>query len=436
MNCPICKNDDWKNVDEFRDKPSGMSLCNGCGFLSYPANWKSEEELKEYYRAEYRKPPSVQNLYTGHRKLHFHGAFLKEVFSVWEQTGVTKPVIGEVGSAYGLFLNWVKDQFPEADLNGTELTKSYRRNAFHEFGLNLTEDFDFSKKYDLIASYKVAEHQFDVDKYLRKYVEALKPDGILYISVPTWFGRLCNFGAPGFSLEYYYHPNHINVWTRQLFETLLKKVGAKIIKYDGAMYDDTYLCVRDDELMKEEPKYEDPAQMLERLKAIQIAAKAFDLTKYDAAIEAWPDFPEAHVNRYEHRRKEFHDAGFEAITELVIDFGRKACPGSPEINYLAGDIYMRYGQMKKAIEAFELMLMARPANPPTIHRLSQCHRLMGEEYFKQGEHIEGLKATAKARNLMKYLRAVSMADEGVAVSQIYEDNAKLPTPFELAQAKN
>ena len=432
MKCCICGTDDWKNVDEFRDKPAGMAMCNGCGFISYPAQWKSEEDLKEFYRKDYRKPPTIQNLHTGQRKLHFHNAFLKEIFKVWAETGKEAPVVGEIGAAFGMFLNFVRDQFPKADLNGTELTKSFRRNAYHEFGLNLTEELDLTKKYDLISSYKVAEHQCDIDKYLRQYVEALKPDGVLYISVPTWLGRLNNFGAPGFTLEYYYHPNHINVWTRKLFETLLKKVGAKIVKYDGSMYDDTYLCVRDDELMKEEPVYEDPTEILKRLTRVKKAGDAFAASRYDEAIEAWPDFPDAHAHRYETRRAEFHKLGFDGIKKEVFDVALKCCPGSPEIYYLIGDVSWRYERFHDAVLAFEQMLILRPANTSALHNLAKCHRSIGLAAFVQGEIGKGFQGTAKARNIMKYLREVSAADEVEAVNRIYDDNAKLPTPFEVA----
>ena len=58
MRCIVCDSTDkWKNVDEFRLKPSGMCVCENCGFVSYPSRWKSEDEIKKHYRT--RRPISV-----------------------------------------------------------------------------------------------------------------------------------------------------------------------------------------------------------------------------------------------------------------------------------------------------------------------------------------------------------------------------------------
>ena len=196
MRCIICDKSEWENVDQFRQKKQGMSICKSCGFISYPAKWQEKEKVIEFYRKEYRNPPTDQNLYQGQRKIHYHQEFLAEpVLQKWHKEGKKDPVIFEVGAAYGLVLAWFKNMrdpsgvpfFPSADLNGSELTKSFKRNAYHEFGLDLKDDFDDTKKYDLIMSYKVAEHMLDVDLEILRYKKSLKPDGKLYISVPTWF---------------------------------------------------------------------------------------------------------------------------------------------------------------------------------------------------------------------------------------------------------
>ena len=93
MNCVICGSNDWTNVDEYRFKPSGMSICNTCSFVSYPVKWKTEEEIKEHYRTDYRNPPTSGNLYSGQRKLHFHNVFLKPLFDEWKKEGRIEPEV-------------------------------------------------------------------------------------------------------------------------------------------------------------------------------------------------------------------------------------------------------------------------------------------------------------------------------------------------------
>ena len=193
MRCPACNGTEWKNVDQYRVKPEGMSACQNCFFVSYPKKYKTEEEIKEYYRKEYRQPPTAANLFSGERKLYYHEVILKPLIEEWKAQGLTKPVVGEVGSAIGMFLNWMKIKMPEAEIHGTELTTSFRRVAFHEFGIQLNEEFDFTRRYDLVVSYHVLEHQLDPDIMLARYAHTLSERGVMYLSTPVWFREATNF---------------------------------------------------------------------------------------------------------------------------------------------------------------------------------------------------------------------------------------------------
>lgn len=433
MRCVICDHDQWENVDQYRLAPKGMSICKYCGFVSYPDKYKSDEEIKAYYRKSYRNPPNYNNACTTQRKLHIHAAFLKELLDDLAKNN-PKPVFCEIGAAYGVVLNWLRGQFPNGEFHGTELTLSYRRNAYHEYGLNLTEDFDKSKQYDLIISFKVAEHQLDVDKKLREYVECLKPNGKIYISVPTWFNRLCNFGSGGFDLEYYFHPDHINAWSRKLFKTLLKKVGLKIIKEDHWMYDDTFLCERDDSLMNESMEYENPDEVKKWLEAINKSAKSYMANEFDSAVKHWPDFPDAWMRRYELNRAKLHKdphgqlpVAFKNIWDEFVKPAMDACPESTEIVRLAADICMRYDQFGEAIKWLNFGLDKRPNMAGFLTALSHCLRQIA---LREEDEKEKIRLITEARDCMRYVRDTDLQSKPEAISWIYQDNANIPTPFE------
>jgi SAM-dependent methyltransferase len=428
MRCPICSTEggNWENVDEFRHKPEGMSLCNVCGFVTYPDRVKKGEELKEFYREEYRDVPTVQNIYSGQRKLHYHGNFLRPLFDRWKLEK-KKPVVGEIGSAFGMFLDWFRKIYPGAQVFGTELTLSYRRVAKHFYGLDLAEDFDTSRKYDLICSYKVAEHMPDFDRELVKYREALAPGGHLYISVPCWFDIMHNFGAGGFSIEYYYHPNHINVWTRRVFEGLLARAGFEIVQQDHSMYDDTYLCKVNLEKQKEEPVYEDPKMVREALTRIKQASLAFDSSEFDRAVELWPNFPDAHVGRYETLRAKLHKAGWEAIQKDVIDRALEACPGNPALFVLAADLAMRYGKWQLAMDYLGKELELRPNDPQGLTLLGTCFRQMADATDDPADKV---RFRTEARDVMKYLKTTSQQCQPEAITWELNDCAAIPLPSE------
>jgi tetratricopeptide (TPR) repeat protein len=425
MTCINCGDTKWKNVDEYRLKKAGMAICESCGFVSYPDKWQSYDAIKKHYRGSYRQPPTSNNLYTGQRKLHFHNKFLSTVFDKWQKEGNDSPQIFEVGAAYGMVLDWLKNKYPKASVTGTEWTTSYKRVCKHEFDIDLVDDFDDTKKHDLIISYKVAEHQLDVDKELRKYALSLSEKGVLYISVPTWFDSMNNFGLGGFDLEYYYDPNHINVWTREIFENILARAGLKVIQKDYVIYDSTYLCVRDDSLMNTPVHHELVADIEIRMKNIKSAFDFMNDSNYDEAIKTYPDYPTAWITKAEFIRsklfKEYSEKNWPQIKDY-IEAMLKACPTSVDCVVTAADLCMRAERWQDAIKFAELGLSLKPENPSNLSQLINVMREMAlrsddkkvkEHYFKQ------------ARDIARHLRIVSAQHDREALDMIYTFDAQL-----------
>lgn len=423
MVCTNCGSDHWENIDNVRLKPSGMSICTSCGFCSYPDKWKTPEEIKKHYRSDYRSPPTHNNIFAGERKNNFHYAFLNDLFNEWKEKGITKPKICEVGAAFGFALNWFKSVFPEAEIYGTELTTSFRRNAAHEFGIILTEDIDTSIKYDLIMSYKVLEHQLDPHLELDKYRGCLAKDGRFYISVPTWFNSLYNFGASGFDLEYYYEPNHVNVWTTKMFEGMLESHGFKITKNDQIIYASTYLCEVDESLVGTLPRVEDPAVIKEQMAKIKQAYMSVLDGNHAGAIKIWPDYPQAWISEIEMNRKDMKDLGWDGFRNKWIEPFIAACPNSPDALLTATDFAMRAEAFPEAIKYCERALKAKPENPSSLHQMCNIMR----ELAIREKTIQGkLHYFDQARQVAKHLRATSSQHFREATDLIYFFNSKLP----------
>lgn len=409
-----------------------MSICMGCGFVSYPKRYKSEDEIVKYYRTQYRKKPSVEHLFTGTRKLNYHEAFLREYFEAWKVNKKTKPVVADIGAAFGLFLRWVKLNFPEAEVGGTELTTGFRRVAFHEFGIALSEKFDASKKYDMIASYKVAEHQMDADQKLIQYKECLKEDGLLYISVPTWFDVLSNFGVEGFNLDEYYNPNHINVWSRKLFETMLKKCGLRVIKFNNTMYSETYMCIRDDSLMKGPFIYEDPNDIINRMKLIKQAWSLARESKYEEAIKTYPKYPQAYFGLWETTRSKAHQQNDEVTYKLLFEKYVKpyidACPQDPDCLRLAADIAMRYDEFAEAVSLLHKAIMMRPNASNYLINMAQCYRQM---YLREHDPKIKYKLIRESNSIYRHIMQVDPQHKNEVTRWIYANEAEIPIPNEL-----
>lgn len=432
MICPNCESNDWKNVDEYRFKPTddkghavGMSICNNCGFTSYPSKYKSKEEIIAHYRKEYRKPPTVMNMFTGQRKNHFHYAFLKDHIENWQKSEKEVNIV-EIGAAFGMSLNMFQQLLPKANIEGTELTNSYKNVCKQEFGIELKDDFDESKQYDLIMSYKVLEHQLDPHLELARYAKALKPNGFLYISVPTWFNSLVNFGLEGFELEYYYDPNHINMWTREMFESMLARAGLEIVKFDGLMYGETYLCKQTTKEIPHIVFKEEPGDILARLKAIKEAYLAYIEQDYAGAIALYPDFPQAHISLLEMSRKELSDFGWAEFKARRITPMLETCKTSVEAMICATDFMMRMKKYDEAVEMTKKTLKLKPNNPASLFQAGICFEQLAIHEKKPKEKMNYL---LKAKELYFHLMNVSEQNKHEAISKIYFINSQIPSEF-------
>lgn len=430
MKCFNCGSENWENVDQYRYKDTdkkgkkiNMSICRDCAAISYPDRWMSKEEIYAHYKKDYRPAPNVNNLFTGLRKNHFHAAFLKDLFEQWQKDKKESPVICDIGTAYGMSLGLFKTLFPKADINGTELTETMKRVSYHEFGFKLTDEIDETKKYDMIMSYKVLEHQLDPMQELQKYSKLLKEDGVLYISVPTWFNIMCNFGLDGFDLEYYYDPNHINVWTKEMFENILLRSGFEIIKEDHQIYGDTYLCKPSAKHKDLAPLIHNIGEIKNKLDKIKTAFLRFTEYQYDEAIDIYPEYPQAWIAKLEMNRKLIAEKGFATFHDLFIKPMLAACPNSPECVICATDFAMRAGEFDIAINYGNKALEMKPNNPVT---LGQFMNLFKELALNSSNEKEKITYFKKAKEFAVHLSNVSLQNRDEAISHIYLLNSLIP----------
>jgi SAM-dependent methyltransferase len=412
-----------------------MCVCEGCGFISYPDKWKAKEEIFAHYRDAYRQPPTHFNVYAGARKNNYHLAFLHQTFEEWKARGLKNPKILEVGAAFGFTLQWLKQLFPEATIHGTELTASYRKVAYYEFGVQLDEDIDDTEKYDLIVSYKVLEHQLDPDLELLRYQKMLTKDGVFYLSVPTWLDSMINFGLGGFDLEYYYDLNHINVWTRPIIEGMLHHCGFEVIKKNYETYSATYLLKANDNLLGTGPTKEDVSVILEKLKSVKEAFMQNSEGQFTEAIKTWPNYPHAWTQLLEMNRKKIAELGWLEFKKQFILPMLEACveSGAADAYDLAADFALRAGAFEESIRYCEQSLASRPENPAALHRMTN---LMREMALKAKDAREKSHYFGQALEVARHLRTTSPQHFKEATDLIYLYMSHLPLPMAPKKAKS
>ena len=347
-NCPICKESNWHDLDYMRDQkfwyvndwlledePVKFKICKECGFVTY--DYRDMERLTKHYDEE-RQVMSDKNIVTCNRKNIYHDKFLMELF---KSAPLHEKKILDVGCAQGSFLDYIADRYicTHGNLYGTEWSKAFRDWGKYEYGLNITKDIDESVTYDFISYYHVLEHTQNPDEVLKKAREILSDDGLLYISVPVWFDLLDEpSGSSVGSFETYYHLNHIDVFSKQSFQNLLKTQGFEIIKENDFIYGYTVLCKKCEpstDIVKE--KYQDIVKILETQKE---AIKLCKSGKLDEAIELYPKYPDAYIQKSLTKdvMKEFQ------LQYDVIKKGLEQCPRNTKLKVRMAQLHFQWDE--------------------------------------------------------------------------------------------
>ena len=126
----------------------------------------------------------------------------------------------EVGSGSGFFLKQLKN----AGINATGLElNSHAVKEGQSKGLNIINQLldehvkENNGKYDVVCSYQVLEHIYDVRGYFENALRALKPGGKIIIGVPN--------NNPFIFKHDIYHtlnlpPHHAGLWNKQTFQNI------------------------------------------------------------------------------------------------------------------------------------------------------------------------------------------------------------------------
>lgn len=297
MNCPICKKDNFENLDHLRDhsywydkglrydEPVGFKICKNCGFCCYD----HVKGLDEIYDNQ-RKFIAADNIVTCNRKAMYHRKFLEgHIKPDWKAL--------DIGCAQGYLLNLYHEVFglSKQKLYGTEFSSSCRNYAQNVYGIETGPEKPEGLKsyFDFVSYYHVLEHIQEPDKELEEIRNLLADDGLLYISVPVWFNCLEEAsGAICADFENLFHVNHLNVFSVQSLKNLLSVSGFEIIKIETQVYGYTILCKKAE---KGKYKKEDWKQQLEIIEKQKKAIESFQQKKFAEAVEIYPNYPDAYI---------------------------------------------------------------------------------------------------------------------------------------------
>ena len=237
--CVVCE-----GHGPFRDKYPDIHIveCPACGHIFLDREL-SDSDIQDLYSPGYFKGENLshsnqekdQNVlhsdYEKDRHIHQKNFKIRAAEILRHSQGGK---LLEIGSAYGYFLDLIKENF---DATGFEICPEAAAFARDKLGLNVyNEDFlqtEVKDQFDVVCMYDVIEHLKEPDVYIEKISRITRPGGFIYITtgdisafLPRIQGRKWRLLLP---------PYHIHYFNPANISRLLNRYGFKVerIHYPG-----------------------------------------------------------------------------------------------------------------------------------------------------------------------------------------------------------
>jgi len=401
--CFICDGKEWMDADIFRAKAENMMVCKQCGFITFD-RFHDVSEYETYYDKSYRDSiqVNIKNLLTTNRKVGYHDKFLNPwIKELLKNKKAEEISVGEIGSGIGYFLRWIRDKFKIKDITGSELTTTYRRYAKHAFDINVSKDFDFKKKYDLVCIYHTLEHIPDPKELLLKLKPTIKAGGSLYIATPIWMEEMMRWGGGTFdTFDEHFHPDHINAWSRWHLQRLLDVTGYKIISENKRMYGWTMLIEPSNDL-KPDDKMPNSQHVMEQLWDMKRAALQYQKGNFSEAIRLYPRFVDAYLGE---ATKHFKDLDKQL---QILEVGEKSCPNTILFDVQRGLFFYQYERFEECISELTGVLDLKPHDENVISHLAMAHLSLGQKIHKSKGLKEAEEFYKKAGDLLEMVKCIN-----------------------------
>ena len=212
-NCLICQS---KNIGGLRKyERHFLNYCLNCGFVfseRIPTHRELEEHYKGYSRDDYLSPLTIKRY--------------NELLDYFESYRKTNNLL-DVGCGMGYFLVEAKKR--GWNVFGTEFTDTAikickQKDISMKKGVFNPKNYK-TKAFDIITSFEVIEHINNPLFEVANYYEALRKNGMLYITTPNFNSLLRYRMQENYNVITY--PEHLSYYTPKTINNLLTLTGFK-----------------------------------------------------------------------------------------------------------------------------------------------------------------------------------------------------------------
>ena len=207
-----------------------IAKCQGCGHIFADVDL-CNENIAEIYNKGYFFGNEYSNYLQDEKVLKKNFRLRLKVLENFRDKDHHKHLL-EIGSAYGFFLNMVKDQYES--VLGIDISKEaaqYARDKLKLDAINgdfLSHDFN-TKKFDVVCMWDTVEHLMSPQLYLKKINSLIKSGALLAITTGDIQSLNARFRKNKWRMIH--PPSHIHYFSREALGKLLNDNGFDII-YD------------------------------------------------------------------------------------------------------------------------------------------------------------------------------------------------------------
>lgn len=215
--------------------------CNECGVLLYYPYPKDDERLLADGEGKQWTKDRVIEWYSK-SSFYNHSNFTNMLrFAIDESYKNQALDILDYGGGGGQFALVCKSHFLESNIYLTDISDGSLLEQWQPLNQQiLFKEFDrVQKKFDFIFMNDVFEHLSDPLKVLKQLAGKLKPDGKIFVDTPKQFWlypatKLISKQIYTKLLNGTVSTDHLQIWSKKSFESVVQESGLKIIKYKEA----------------------------------------------------------------------------------------------------------------------------------------------------------------------------------------------------------
>lgn len=249
QHCPICDSVSIKNCLSSKDNTVSKQIfeiwqCDNCT-LRFTQSIPTANEIGAYYQSANYVSHSDTNEGFINRLYHLvRNVTLKTKLKLVQQvTNLKTGNVLDIGAGTGYFARTMKAA--GWAITALEPDVTARKLAFEKDGLQLQDANNLyyldANQFDAITLWHVLEHVHDLQGYMGKFYEVLKPSGKLIIAVPNYTSADAKYYAEHWAA--YDVPRHLYHFSPQSMYKLAKLKGFTVKAYKPMWFDSFYVSM-------------------------------------------------------------------------------------------------------------------------------------------------------------------------------------------------